>query len=753
MSHKQLKHSARKLVVILGIAVIPLIYSGALIWANQDPTHHLDGIPAAVVNLDEPAALGDSTLDLGATLTKKLTTEHSETNFDWEAMDAASAASQLESGDVLAVLTIPEDFSAHAASVGDPDPLRAAPAGLRIRTNDGANMVTGTIAASIGSTVRETLASELSDEYLQSIYVGFTTVHDQVADAADGADELTAGAVSAEEGAGELVVGLDDLADGTALLADGSASLASGADQTSSGAGSLSAGLNTLEQATAALPGQAAQLATGAHDASAGAVALATALEGVDSGAQKVAAGSSAALSGAQQLQGGLGGLSTETSALRTEATRVSTGIESLIDGFATMSDDERLAALQQLSADAGNVRVSAETAHGVVQALGQGAGALVGSADAGTGLASLAPGAAGLSTGAAEVLAGATNLSSGVGAIAAGTSAFSLQVPELVSAITSAAGGAEALSQGASQVAAGANTLATSTGALAVGSLKALDGSEQLNAGLMALEGGEATLSSGLHAGLDAIPSYTDEETDHLSSVAAEPVNVDTAREHEVPAYGYGLAPYFLALALWVGALAFYLMMQPLSRRAVAGRMPAPAVAVVSFLPGMVMGVVQSALAVLALTLGVGIEPVNPWGLFGMMVLTSLTFVAINQALVALLGAPGRFVGLMLIVLQLSAAGGTYPVQTAPSFFQAISGLLPLTHSVESFRSLIAGGDIGIDQGVGVLLVWLAGAFAVTALAAFLERRAMGTGEPTPDDDKAAARPAELLSSVRNSG
>jgi putative membrane protein len=169
--------------------------------------------------------------------------------------------------------------------------------------------------------------------------------------------------------------------------------------------------------------------------------------------------------------------------------------------------------------------------------------------------------------------------------------------------------------------------------------------------------------------------------------------------------------------------------MMQPLSRRAVAGRGSLISVALRSYLPGMAMGIAQSALAVVVVTRVIGVEPANAWGLFGMMTLTSLTFVAINQALVALLGAPGRFLGLMMIVLQLSAAGGTYPIQTAPSFFQTIHAWLPLTYSVESFRSLIAGGDIGIAQGVWVLIAWLSGALLVTTLAVFLARRASNDG------------------------
>ena len=52
------------------------------------------------------------------------------------------------------------------------------------------------------------------------------------------------------------------------------------------------------------------------------------------------------------------------------------------------------------------------------------------------------------------------------------------------------------------------------------------------------------------------------------MSAVAADPVELDAQRANEVPATGYALAPYFMTLALWVGALAFYLMFPALKKR-----------------------------------------------------------------------------------------------------------------------------------------------------------------------------------------
>ena len=150
-------------------------------------------------------------------------------------------------------------------------------------------------------------------------------------------------------------------------------------------------------------------------------------------------------------------------------------------------------------------------------------------------------------------------------------------------------------------------------------------------------------------------------------------------------------------------------------------------------------MAVTQSLLVVLMVRFGVGIEPANLAGLAGIVLLTSLTFVAINQALIALMGPVGRFVALVLIVFQLASAGATYPIQTTPDLFQTVHSWLPFTYAVGAFRSLIAGGSIGVWPAVGVLSVWLLAALAVTTIAA---GRARGQASPVgvasgsaPDD------------------
>jgi putative membrane protein len=750
-------------VVLFAIALIPIIYAGLLIWSNDDPTHNLDSVPAAIVNDDTGAerpsggasagADESTTVALGDDLEDELLSNGEGTNFDWSDMTAEAAAEGLASGDVLVVLTIPEDFSAAAVSAGDEDPLAAQSATLSIETNDGANVIIGSVAKTVGTAVTESVASRVSAEYLDSVYLGFSSIHDELADASSGASDLAAGASTAADGAADLVVGLGDLQSGAVDLSDGASTLAAGAHTTDDGAQRLDAGLAELQARLASAPDDAAALDTGsdavakgAHRVSAGASTVSTGASSLASGASELATGAENALDGATALEDSSATLARASAPVASGATTVADGLDTLIASYATLSDAERLAALTELATGADEVSTGATAMDAGVRGLDAGVTALVGSTDTdpASGLSALAAGADALAGGSADLATGADTLATGAASVDAGAAQVAVGVDEvaatigdLVSGVDRLAAGADTLAAGTTRLASGADDLATGGSSLADGATDATEGARSLDDGVTRVSDGSSELSDGLADGVLDVPEYTEAEADHLSDVASLPVELESTRANEVPAYGYGLAPYFMSLALWVGALAFYLMMKPLSERLLATRRPAWVVALGSYLPGAVMALVQSAVMVTIVHLVLGIEPANLWGLYAIGALTSLTFVAINQALVSLIGAPGRFIGLMLVVLQLSSAGGTYPIQTASTFFQTIHGWLPLTYAVEAFRSLIAGGSIGIAPGIGVISAWLVGAVLVTTLAVVRARRSADV------DPSIALRPA----------
>ncbi|WP_205895766.1 YhgE/Pip family protein, partial [Pseudomonas viridiflava] len=77
-----------------------------------------------------------------------------------------------------------------------------------------------------------------------------------------------------------------------------------------------------------------------------------------------------------------------------------------------------------------------------------------------------------------------------------------------------------------------------------------------------------------------------------------------------------------------------------------------------------------------------------------GIMVLASATFAAIIMALNVLLGSVGQFLGLVLMLVQLVTAGGTFPWQTLPGPLAALHFALPMTYSVDAIRQTMYGGN-----------------------------------------------------------
>src|SRR3954447_15435886 len=101
-------------------------------------------------------------------------------------------------------------------------------------------------------------------------------------------------------------------------------------------------------------------------------------------------------------------------------------------------------------------------------------------------------------------------------------------------------------------------------------------------------------------------------------------------------------------------------------------------------------------------------------------LVLVSVTFVAIVQALNAWFGTAGQFLALVLMLVQLVSAGGTFPWQTIPTPLWGLHGVLPMTSSVDGLRHLLYGGDLtSVAPDVLVLLASLGGALLASALAA----------------------------------
>jgi putative membrane protein len=281
-------------------------------------------------------------------------------------------------------------------------------------------------------------------------------------------------------------------------------------------------------------------------------------------------------------------------------------------------------------------------------------------------------------------------------------------------------ASGADAVATGADKLADAAPQLATGISDAHDGAGTVASGARELHTGLTKLNRGARQLANGLDDGVTQLPDLDAKTIDSTAKTLAVPVDVSNRSRAEAGSYGAGLAPFFLALSAWIGGYVLFLLVRPLSNRAIAANQAPLRVALGGWYPPALLGVLQMSVVLAVVTVAIGIEPAHWAPTLLLMVLTSVTFIAIVHALNAWLGPAGQFLGLALMVVQLVTAGGTFPWQTIPTPLHGLHHLLPMSYAVDGLRQLMYGGLSSLAwHDVLILVGWLLVALLLTALAA----------------------------------
>lgn len=354
--------------------------------------------------------------------------------------------------------------------------------------------------------------------------------------------------------------------------------------------------------------------------------------------------------------------------------------------------------------------------------------GILAGSAQLKTGLDSavsgsnqLASGTATLNNSVPALVGGVSQLAEGSTALNSGLQTYTNGVGTVNNGINQANNGATQLTQnnpallaGSSALAAGTNTLAgglpelvNGTNALATGATQVSDGSGKLATGsgtiasnLVKLNDGTSELASKLKDGAAEVGKI--DPSSKTYDMIAQPTDLTEKKLSNVPNYGHGLAPYVLSLGLYVGALVFNFIF-PIRRPSMT-----PTSGVSWWLSKFSIGFVAAILQALILDfvmLALGLEVAHMGDFFLISILTSLTFMFLVMLLATALGNPGRFIAMVILVLQLGASGGTFPMPLTDGFFNALNPFLPMTHSVYGFRQAISSG---LGNNMFVVSAWI---------------------------------------------
>lgn len=545
---------------------------------------------------------------------------------------------------------------------------------------------------------------------------------------------LNAGMATLASGVNQYTSGVDQLGSGLTTLKKKSASLNQGASQLNatvnsslgsldftgimsamnqasqmkSSLASLQSGLTQAQSALSAVSTEANQLKT-ASSALSGVSSAASSLSGVTQNDAAIAQSAAALAKSttdattkaqldtiAQKAQSNvttIQGLGTALSQVNSLSTSLS-GLQSQLNNLASLQTtlsgaQTTLNQANQLLTTLQGYQGALSTMPSKLAALKQATSSLASGINQYTaGVDTAASGASQLSANSASLTSGANQLQSGVSQYTAGVNQANAGTGQLTANSAALVSGANQLATALIQLNAKVPSLVSGVSALASGTQKLVDNSPALVAGTAKLNAGAGELADKLISGAEKVNAV--QPSKKAAKMFAAPTTVKHTNYSYVPNYGHALAPYVLSVALYVGALIFNFV-YPIRRVALLGR-KASAWWASKLAVGMT-SITVMALAEGGIMMLLGLQVLHVPSFFWTLILFGWASMAVVMFLSMTFDNPGRFVAMVLLMLQLGGSGGTFPMQVTMKFYNVIHWYLPMTYSILGLRNGISGG------------------------------------------------------------
>ncbi|AZV55609.1 YhgE/Pip domain-containing protein [Clostridium sp. AWRP] len=576
----------------------------------------------------------------------------------------------------------------------------------------------------------------------KSLRNGINSLSGKIPDLSDGIDKLYDGSTSLQDGLHEMDDNMPDLVDGVGKLKDGSKQLKDGLDQVKSGVG------DAESTAKVQIEKNRQYIVRNVYPEVQRLTYIASTVDNQIPDNSNLKPISQIIVYNLQLLQGQLkdladggeldyskimGILNNTNSYLQS----VSTSIESLMSKLDKSSNTYAVCSeldtqVKFLESTVSNIKSALESVKQLIDGIDK--------LDAGAkklndGLGELYDKTEDLKDGTDTLYNGSQNLTDGIGRLKD-------SVPELSNGVSTLYDGSVDLSDGLFKIQDGSKTLTDKLGELnnkvpdvESGVQKLYDGSTDLSDGLFKLYDGSGTLRDGIKTLKDKIPDLQDgvnklyegvaELHDKLADGAeklsdkmvpsskdmgnfmSSPLNVKDKPLYDVGGYGQGLAPYFISLGIWVGALLMFFLISENVNPNLKIKLPARIIG--KYLSYCAVGTIQAVL-LSAAVMALGLKPSNVTIYFTFNIFLSFVFIAIIQNFVFLFGDAGRLMAIIALILQLTSSNGTFPGELLPKFFKTIGPFLPFTYSISAMREIDWGIDYSVLQNdVIVLSIFLA--------------------------------------------
>ena len=664
MLQAEWKHLFNNKILLISMAVIsfiPILYSGFFLGSIWDPYGQTKNLPVAFVNEDKGASLNGKSLNVGESVEKKLKDNH---DLGWEFVSKQQADEGVNNGHFYAVVTIPHDFSQKAASITKSEPQQAV---INFTTTPAKNYIGSLVSNQAAAKVKSSVSEQITQAYAKGILENLDKLGIGLDTAANGASTLHDGLGRLQSGTQAYVGGVKQLAVNQQSLTGGLAQLSDGSRKLQAGLGQLSNNLPTESQLSQLSDGMK-QLQSGINQLNASvsnpSPALVAQQNKVETDAQTLVQTMEASRSDLLMAGGTLQALGTQAAASGSESTTISL---------------PQISNISQAFTKTQTIIAQTTILLGDLQTLTQQ-----------------------LSAQQTQLQAGVSALNNGVNqltpnAITAfnGYNSVRFANNQLLAGSASLTNGLNEAKSGSQKLANGASLLESRSGAL-------IDGTSQLASGADTLANKLADASN--HIKIQPTGTTTQQQI-------ANPVKSEMTEKGNVPNYGYALSPYVLSLSLFVGAIVLnviYPIRKTFSEQESAIRWWLSKASVAG-----VAAFMQATILMLVMVFFLGLTPEHPAHFIGAIYLTSFAYMSIVSLLVIVLDNPGRFLAMVLLVLQLGSSEGTFPIQTADGFFQTINPLVPMTYSIRALRQAISGG---LDNAFYGSSMWVLAGFLLVA-------------------------------------
>lgn len=749
-------------VTMIGVALVPALYNLSFIGSMWDPYGSLDNLPVAVVNEDKTATLNDKKLTIGDDMVDSMSKNKA---LDYHFVSQKKADKGLKDGDYYMVITLPEDLSEKASSLLTDKPKKL---NIKYQTTAGRSVVASKMSESAMTKLKDTVSENITKTYTKAVFKSMTSLQDGLKKASDGGTQLVDGSQKLESGSQTITDNLNKAASGSQTLADGTATLSSGLTTYTNGVSSLASGSTTLSTGLATYVAGVNTLSSGLNELNANSQKL---VDGVNKLQTESSAGLTELITKTTELSNGLQTIQTQlnsttlpdTSQLQTkfnELSQLGQALSAMSSAVSSVNSSDLTAvqattAYKNLSADeqaeidtaitnngvkaADNLKTQISSIQTQLASLQELSTQLANLSTLLTNLANLQAGISQASTGSQQLVGGLTQLKSGLEDENKGIPYLASGLQQYTSGVAQAADGANQLvannnqlTSGASQVASGANQLAASNSQLTSGASQLQSGAQELASGSSKLAAGSGTLTNGLTTmtnGLTTLTTSLSDASHQLSLVSvdgknaklvSEPVSTTAKDKDSVKTNGIGMAPYMIAVSLMVVALSTNVIFaDSLSGRPVKNRFEWAKQKL--FINGLISTAGSIILYVAIQFLGV--EANYGWQTLLFIILSGWTLMALVTALVGWDNRYGSFASLLMLLLQVGSAGGSYPIELSPKFFQVVHPYMPMSYIVLGLRQTISM-TCSIGKEVGVLIGFLI-AFMVLGLIIYRKQDA----------------------------